>query len=92
MSFNSPAGRSQIELASKTSSGLHTINSNVVAGIHMPLPSLQEQVEIIRVMDSIESQRSNEVDTKESLVSLNSALMSVLLTGEVRVTPADATA
>jgi restriction endonuclease S subunit len=83
--LSAPAVREQITMSAKTSSGLNTINSSVVGGLAVPVPSREEQVSICGVIEALESRRTAEVEAAVQLRELKSALMSVLLTGEVRV-------
>lgn len=53
--INGDAGRAQLLGRAKTSSGLHSINSRLIASLCIPLPSILEQgaiVEIMRVSDA----------------------------------------
>ena len=52
-----------------------------------PIPSLQEQNDICDVLQSLDQRLNAETESLYSFLSLKSALMSVLLTGELRVTP-----
>jgi type I restriction enzyme S subunit len=84
---NSRSCRDQILEQVQTSSGLHTINSTVVGGLLVAVPPIEEQRAIVEVISSMAVRLRTDLLTKSALVSLKSALMSVLLTGEVRVTP-----
>lgn len=85
MSVNGASGRRHIVDHAKTSSGLHTINSKVVAGLPVALPALREQEEIVSVYSSLEGRIESERRWRDGLRDIKAALMSVLLTGEVRV-------
>jgi len=79
------AVREQIESHAKTSSGLNTINSTVVAGLTVAVPSPEEQVAICDIRGGIQARLMAESVSMIALRAVKSALMSVLLTGEVRV-------
>jgi hypothetical protein len=59
--------------------------------VHMPLPmhalAVREQTELADVLAAIDTRLGREQDVLVALRTLKSALMSVLLTGEVRVQP-----
>jgi len=79
------AVREQIESHAKTSSGLNTINSTVVAGLTVAVPSPEEQAAICNVREILQARLTTESMSVSALRAVRSALMSVLLTGEVRV-------
>ena len=83
---NSDRGRTAIR---KGKSGLAQQHFNVGAMKAMltPVPSLGEQDEICDILGSQDRRLQSETAFHSGLVSLKSALMSVLLTGELRVTP-----
>jgi type I restriction enzyme S subunit len=58
----------------------------------MPLPTLAEQAEIVSVIRTLEERERTECESVSALVTARTALMSVLLTGEVRVNLDEATA
>ena len=53
----------------------------------VPLPDLSEQIEIGRAVAAVEARLVAEEAVLEDLLSLKAAVMSVLLTGDVRVAP-----
>lgn len=53
----------------------------------VPIPSLEEQLAIVRILSGAEERGIREESVLEALRNLKSALTSVLLTGEVRVKP-----
>lgn len=57
--------------------------------LEVPLPPVGEQREVAAVLKAIEMRLFKEVDLAAGIKAVKSALMSVLLTGEVRVTPAE---
>jgi type I restriction enzyme, S subunit len=60
--------------------------------LFIPLPSPNEQATIVQSLASNDARAAVEGEVVQSLRELKSALMSVLLTGEVRVTPDQAAA
>ncbi len=64
-----------------------TIGLPYFKAMRVPLPPIEEQRVIAGVLTSIELHRFQEADVVSSLCSLKADIMSVLLTGEVRVTP-----
>ena len=63
------------------------INLNTLRPLKIPLPDMPEQTKIADTVWSIITRLRSERDQLESLARVKSALMSVLLTGELRVTP-----
>ena len=57
-----------------------------------PIPSLEEQDDICNVVQSSDQNLQAETALLHGLFSLKAALMSVLLSGELRVTPDTETA
>ena len=57
-----------------------------------PVPTLDEQHALTRIFDSLDARESSEKRRWDQLLRLKSALMSSLLTGEIRVTPDSAAA
>lgn len=51
LAWNSWTVRSQIESAARTTAGIYKINQDHVSSFILPLPSLPEQAEIIRILD-----------------------------------------
>ena len=86
---NSDRGRAAV---AERRGGLAQQHFNVGAmkAMLVPIPGLEEQDEICRVLRSAARRRQSETAFSRSLLSLKSALMSVLLIGEIRVTNADA--
>lgn len=64
-----------------------SINNEGVRGLPVRLPPLDEQRSLVAILDSFDARAKTEARGLTGLVNLKSALMSVLLTGEVRVTP-----
>ena len=63
------------------------INLNTLRPLKIPLPDMSEQIKIARSVWSVIDLRRSTRDHLEGLKLVKSALMSVLLTGELRVTP-----
>jgi type I restriction enzyme S subunit len=63
------------------------INLRDLEKVPVPVPPIDEQQAIASVVRSVEVSLENETDIETSMRTLKSALMSVLLTGEVRVRP-----
>lgn len=61
------------------------INTANILGFRLPLPSLEEQSAMTRVLGDLEEATLANEEQRRQLMSLKSALMSVLLSGEVRV-------
>ena len=60
LAWNSWTVRRQIEKAARTTAGIYKINQGHICGFVLPLPSLAEQVEIVRVLQ-------NRLDVAEEL-------------------------
>ena len=63
------------------------LNVGVFEEARVALPSLEEQEDTCQVIDGVYERQWVEESLAESLQSVKTALMSALLTGEVRVTP-----
>ena len=63
------------------------INRKSLLGTVVPVPSLEDQKAIVAILDSMHSRLEIEQKTASALTEMKLALMSVLLTGELRVTP-----
>jgi type I restriction enzyme S subunit len=64
-----------------------SINNEGVRTLPLRLPPIGEQVEIVSALDSVEQRVVTELKALGAVRTLKKALMSVLLTGEVRVKP-----
>ena len=84
--MNSDRGK---RIVSRGQAGGAQQNLNVAAFAKatLALPSVEEQEEICDVLDACYSWEDREIGCRRALRSLKSALISVLLTGELRVTP-----
>ena len=78
------------DIARQTTSVAH-LGVRRFADVMLALPSLAEQVKITENIEVIGSREDSERDKLGQLSVVKSALMSVLLTGELRVTPDPAT-
>ncbi|XWN52003.1 restriction endonuclease subunit S [Anoxybacillus flavithermus] len=61
------------------------ISKSAVETFKIPVPPLEEQIEIAKMLSSLDEKLSVEKVKKESLQTIKKALMQVLLTGKVRV-------
>lgn len=86
----SPRGKEYFLNCAKQTTNLASINSTQLKAFPIPLAPIEEQDEIVRLAIVIDRRLQAERDTRDGLVALKSALMSVLLTGELRITPKDA--
>jgi type I restriction enzyme S subunit len=64
-----------------------TINQDDIDDILVPLPSVDEQKEIVTIISGLDDKINNEMRCLEHLLSIKKALMQDLLTGRVRVKP-----
>jgi type I restriction enzyme, S subunit len=63
------------------------LNAKLIGDILVPIPSIEEQSAFIAVLDNVTERGERETAVLDSLRRVKAALMSVLLTGEVRVAP-----
>jgi type I restriction enzyme S subunit len=63
------------------------INRGKMAAMKIPVPPPEEQRELVGVLFSADDRSATECNYLDQLRSIKAALMSVLLTGEVRVKP-----
>lgn len=68
------------------------LNAGLVGDVLIPVPSSDEQEIIATALDQVRSRIERENLAMTQMAAVKSALMSVLLTGEVRVTPDEAPA
>jgi type I restriction enzyme S subunit len=84
----SPYGRKYMEGEARGTSGsMVKVNREILARLPVPIPPLDEQTEISELFLALDHQRAANVDCTQALTTIKQALMSVLLTGEIRVTP-----
>lgn len=85
--INSDSGRAQLLGKSKTSSGLHNINSQVVAKLNVPLPALDEQREIADILAACDA-KTNALEREIALYDeLLRGLLEELMSGRLSVAP-----
>jgi type I restriction enzyme S subunit len=85
--WNSPVIHDQVLDKAKTTNGTYKINGQDVRSILVPVPSKEEQRLIGDAILVVEANSRGHADQLAGLHELKSALMSGLLTGEVRVKP-----
>jgi type I restriction enzyme, S subunit len=78
--FNSNAGRSQLLGKATTSSGLHNINSRLVASLQLPLPEISEQHDIVGVYDTCDAYLGALARETRSLAELFAVMLEDLMT------------
>ena len=69
LAWNSWTVRQQIENAARTTAGIYKINQGHIRGFVLPLPSLAEQAEIVRILN----ERLEAVDTLQAEMDANLA-------------------
>ncbi len=79
----------QAALRSMATPGVSQVNVNrtKMLSLTVPVPSLDEQHELVTVLQSVTDRIATEGAARDGLRHLKACLMSVLLTGEVRVKP-----
>jgi type I restriction enzyme, S subunit len=85
--MNSDGGRAQLLGRSKTSSGLHSINSHIVSDLLIPLPALAEQHEVVQAVQSCDAYLSALECETTLLDELFRALLEELMTGRLSTLP-----
>ena len=85
--WNTDLIHSQLRAKAKTTSGTLKINQSDVSTVLLPCPKLAEQSRIVRVVKGIDQFDSKSREALSAYRHFKTALMSVLLTGELRVTP-----
>ena len=83
----SARGRSYFLNCSKQTTNLASMNCTQLKNLPLPMPGLDEQDRIVECLGAFDDRLSQEDDCLKELGHLKSALMSILLTGELRVTP-----
>ena len=84
----SSRGKSYFVSCSKQTTNLASMNSTQLKDLPVPVPRLDEQDQILERVGAFDGRLKLEKGCLSALADLKSALMSVLLTGELRVTPA----
>ena len=69
LAWNSWTVRQQIENAARTTAGIYKINQGHIRGFVLPLPSIAEQAEIVRILN----ERLEAVDTLQAEMDANLA-------------------
>ena len=82
----SSRGKSYFLNCSKQTTNLASMNSTQLKGLPVPLPPLDEQDEILDRIGVFDGRLKLDDDYLDELNSLKSSLLSVLLSGELRVT------
>jgi type I restriction enzyme S subunit len=85
--MRSDGARKTMQGAIRTSAGNYNLNTQGIANTVVPIPPLREQDEIVAAAHLMDEQKDAEERLLVGLRSAKTALMSVLLTGEVRVKP-----
>jgi len=84
----SPFGRVFMEARARGTSGsMVKINRGILESFPVPVPTLEEQEKIVAQLSATDARRYTEVECLWGLQEMKQALMSVLLTGELRVQP-----
>jgi type I restriction enzyme S subunit len=85
--LGTPTSRLQIEdRATGSSRSMKNISQEALRSIAIPVPPLDEQRAIASAVDSVAARIAEEASFTTALATLKAALMSALLTGEIRVT------
>ena len=84
--FRSSKALKQIE-AMTIGTGVPHLNLGILRAFPVPVPALEEQRVIVRYVSATDARVDSELRSLRTLKVLKSALMSALLTGELRVTP-----
>lgn len=87
--WNADLVHDQILLKAKTTNGTYKINQGDAASTLIPVPTASEQRDFVRLLEGMTSSLIENKAELSALTAVKSALMSVLLTGELRVTPDD---
>jgi type I restriction enzyme S subunit len=83
----SPVGKAYFMGAAKQTTNLASINSTQLKALPVPVPSIDEQREIVRGIGTCSDRIDRERRCADAVRRTKAALMSALLTGELRVTP-----
>ena len=83
----SSRGKSYFLNCSKQTTNLASMNSTQLKRLLVPIPRLDEQEQILERLGVLDARLRLEEGCLNRLSDLKSALVSVLLTGELRVTP-----
>ena len=83
----STGGKSYFLNCSKQTTKLASMNSTQLKNLLLPIPRLEEQDDIVDCLGAFDDRSSQERVYLKELERLKAALMSILLTGELRVSP-----
>lgn len=78
--------------AIRTADGKFNINSGTLQRMLVPKPSLDEQIEIAKILLNIDTKKSNSLLQKEQLQNLFRTLLHQLMTAQIRVDDLDVSA
>ena len=79
LAWNSWTVRQQIESAARTTAGIYKINQRQIGGFSLPLPSLAEQAQIVRILDArLETAESLEAEIDANLARADALRQSIL--------------
>ena len=84
--FRSPKALKLIELMT-VGTGVPHLNLGILKRFPVPLPPVEEQDAIVDCLSAMDTRLDSELQFLRDIKDLKAALMSVLLTGELRVTP-----
>jgi type I restriction enzyme S subunit len=87
LALNKRESRKCMNDSIRTSAGNYNLNTQGIAATLIVKPPLSEQMQITSIVEAIEARIEQETAVKKAIAATKQALMSVLLTGEVRVTP-----
>lgn len=82
-----PAAKAYFVANAKQAVAQASVNQQDVRALPVALPSPDEQDAIVAVLSGLDARLNADLDCLSALTNAKAALMSVLLTGEVRVTP-----
>ena len=85
--WNSDIVHDQLLIRAKTTSGTLKINQHDVSTVLLPRPTLREQLEIVNVAEALDFAYTTNCEVLSAYRHIKGSLMSILLTGELRVTP-----
>ena len=83
----SSRGKAYFLNCSKQTTNLASMNSTQLKNLPVPIPGMDEQDQVLKRIKAVDNRLQTENDCHRRLNGLKLALMSVLLTGEVRVVP-----
>lgn len=90
MFCTTPAGRNFLSgRASSASDGKFNINTQILKGVMIPLPSLDDQEQIVEMVSSVVLHESSATKQANALDALFKSLLHHLMTGKVRVNDLD---